>query len=273
MGNELSKALGVPAILTNKAGGGGAVGAEYVARAEPDGYTVLACEDNAFNILPFLTPGLHYKLSDFIPLCKYATSSNLILVRKGSPFKSLADIIADAKKNPGTLTYGIAAVGTQGQLSVEVIKLQTGIDIAYLAYKSGGEVMTSLLGGHVNFACTGLSPAVGLLRSGDLRALASIFGKISGFPNVPTMEELGYPKATFGVWIGYYLPKGTPQPIVEKLAAVFEKAMKNPNPVVMKNLEASGLVLDYQDGTSTAKLLSEDIKIYEDVLRKANIIK
>lgn len=271
MGNELSKALGVPAILTNKAGGGGAVGTEYVAGVKPDGYTVLAAPIGVFSILPFLTPGIHYKLSDFIPLCKYANSPNLILVRKDSPYRTFADIIADAKKNPGKLNCATAGMGTAAQFSLEMIKIQAGVDIAHLPYKSGGEVITSLMGGQVDFASQGLPSALGLMKSGDLRALASTYGKVGGFPAVPTMAELGYPKATLGVWVGYFLPKATPKPIATKLAAIFEKAMKNP--VVKKNLEDSGQILDYQDGLSFAKFIPQENQMLEEVARKAKLIK
>ncbi len=194
----------------------------------------------------------------------------LIVVRKNSPYKSFADIIADAKQSPGQVTGATVGAGTQSQFVVDLIKIHAGVDISSLPYKSGGEVMTSLLGGQVNFACTGLPPSIGLLKTGDLRALASTYGKISGFPNISTVAELGYPKATLGVSVGYYLPKGTPQPIVKKMAASFEKAMKNP--VVKKGLEDSGQVLDYQDGTSLAKFMLEENKMFEDVLRKAKLI-
>ncbi len=271
MGNELSKTLGVPAILTNRGGAGGAVGTEFVARAKPDGYSILAAPIGVFSILPFLTPGLHYKLADFIPLCKYANSPNLILVRKDSPYKSFADLIADAKKNPGKLTCATAGMGTAAQFSLEMIKIQAGVDIAHLPYKSGGEVITSLMGGQVDFASQGLPSALGLMKNGDLRALASSYGKINGFPAVPTMIELGYPKATLGVWVGYFLPKGTPKPIADKLAALIEKAMKSP--AVKKGLEDSGQVLDYQAGPAFAKFIPEENKMLEEVARKAKLIK
>ena len=271
MGDELSKTLGVPAILTNKGGAGGAVGTEYVARAKPDGYTVLAAPIGVFNILPFLTPDLHYKLSDFIPLCKYANSPNVILVKKDSPYKTFNDLIAGAKKNPGKLTCATAGMGTAAQFSLEIIKIQAGVDIAHLPYKSGGEVITSLLGGQVDMASQGLPSALGPMKSGDLRALGSTFGKIPGFPAVPTMEELGYPRAVLGVWVGYFLPAGTPKPIVDKVSSALEKAMKNPT--VVKNLENSGQVLDYQDAPAFSKFLAEEYKTLEDVAKKAKMIK
>lgn len=269
MGNDLTKALGVPVILTNKAGGGGAVGTEFAARAKPDGYTILAAPIGVFNILPFLTPNLSYKASDFVPLCKYAGTHNLILVKKSSPYKTLQDLIADAKKNPGKLTCASPGTATTSHIALELLKIQAGIDVAHLPYKSGGEVIPALLGGHVDFASQGLPSAMGLMKSGDLRALASTFGKIAGFPEIPSMEELGYPKPPFVVWVGYFLPKGTSKPIVDKLASVFKKTINNP--VVKKNLEDSGQTLDYQDGPAFGKFMAVEYNVLGDLLKKAKI--
>ncbi len=271
MSDDLSKSLGVPVMLTNKGGGGGATGTEYVARTKPDGYTILASPIGVFNILPFLTPNLHYKASDFIPLCKYAVTHNLILVRKASPYKTLADLVADAKQNPGKRTYASPGMATTSHIAMELLKIQAGIDISHLPYKSGGEVITSLLGGQVDFASQGLPSAMGLLRNGDLRALASSFGKIAGFPDIPSMEELGYPKPPFVVWVGYFLPKGTPAPIVDKLAAAFAKTIKNP--AVKKNLEDSGQMLDYQEGPAFAKFMAKEYTVLGDLLKKAKLVK
>lgn len=271
MGNELSKSLGVPVILTNKGGGGGAMGTESVAMAKPDGYTILAAPIGVFNILPFLTPNLHYKTSDFIPLCKYAGTHNLILVRNASPYKTLQDIVSDAKKNPGKLTCASPGTATTSHIALELLKIQAGVNISHLPYKSGGEVITSLLGGQVDFASQGLPSAMGLMRSGDLRALASTFGKIAGFPDIPSMEDLGYPKPPFVVWVGYFLPKGAPKPIVDKLASAFKKTITNP--AVKKNLEDSGQILDYQEGPAFARFMAEEYKVLEDLLKKAKITK
>ncbi|MFH1124921.1 MAG: tripartite tricarboxylate transporter substrate binding protein [Pseudomonadota bacterium] len=271
MGEELSKTLGVPAMLTNKGGGGGAVGTEFAANAKPDGYTVLAAPIGVFNILPFLTPNLRYKLSDFIPVCKYANSPNLIFVKKGSKYKTFNDILTDAKKNPGKLTCATAGMGTAAHFSLEMIKLQAGIDVAHLPYKSGAEVITSLMGGQVDFITQGLPPAVGLLKSGDLVGLASTLGKIPGFPNIPTMAELGYPRATLGVWVGYFLPKGVPTPVVNKLASAFEKAIKSP--AVKKGIEDTAQVLDYMDSADFAKFMAAEYAMLEEVAKKANLIK
>ncbi len=241
---------------------------EYVRNAKPDGYTVLAAPVIVFTILPLLSPGLHYKFSDFIPLCQYATSPNLVLVKKGSPFKRFEDLISYANKNPGKLNCASAGTGTATHFNLEMLKIQAGIDVGHLPFKSGGEANTSLLGGQVDFALNGFPPSVGLLKSGDLVALASTLGKVPGLTNVPTMNELGYPKASLGFVCGYYVPKGTPQPIVDKLASALAKAMKGPN--VEKNLENSGLTLEYRDGAVFGKFIAEEYRALEDVAKKPN---
>ncbi len=271
MGDPLSKTLGVPVILTNKGGAGGAVGTEYVGKSKPDGYTVLAAPIGVFSILPFMTPNLNYKFSDFIPLCKYSNSSSLFIVKKDSPFKDFQSLISYAKRNPGKLTCASAGIGTATHFSLEMINIQAGVDIAHLPYKSGAEVNTSVLGGHVDLAAQALAPAMGLLNSGDIRALVSTSGKIEAFPNIPTIAELGYPKATLGGWTGYFLPVKTPKPIIDKLASGFEKAIKNPT--VKKNLDNSGQVLDYQDSSTFTRFIIEEYKTLEEVARRAKIIK
>lgn len=270
---ELSRAMGAPVILTNKSGGGSAVGIEYVARAKPNGYTILATSVS-YNILRILNPDVHFKPADFIPLCKYTESPNVIVVRKDSPYKSFGDIIAAAKKNPGKVSGATVGAGTATQFTLDMIKLKAGVNIASLPYRSGGEVNISVLGGQVDFASTGFSPTMGLLKSGDLVALASTTGKgkIKGFPNVPTLEELGYPEVSLPIpWMGFFLPAGTPKPLVNKLTAIFAKAMKNQ--AVEKNLENAGQFVAYQDGATFAKFLGEEYRVLEDVARKTALIK
>ena len=121
MTDELSKSLGVSVMMTNKGGGSGAVGAEYVAGVKPDGYTIMVAPTILFTIHPLLIPNLHYKLSDFIPLCKYCSSPNLILVRKDSPFKTLEELVSFARKNPGKLKCGTVGVGTSAHFSLEAM--------------------------------------------------------------------------------------------------------------------------------------------------------
>jgi len=272
MSDELSKNLGVPVIATNKGGAGGVIAVEYVASAKPDGYTILIASNGQFNILPLLTPGIHYKHSDFVTLCKYFTSPNLVVVRKASPYKTFKDIISDAKRNPAKLTCATPGFGTPGHFALEMIKIQAGIDIGHLPYKSGGEVNTSLLGGQVDFANQGLPPAMGLLKSGDLRGLATItFERLQSFPDIPTMKELDYPKAILDVWFAFFLPKGTPKPVIDKLASVFEKTINSPG--VKTSMESQGNVVGYQEGSTFSKFITEESKMLEEVAKQAKLIK
>jgi tripartite-type tricarboxylate transporter receptor subunit TctC len=271
LGEDLSKSLGVSVIYTNKGGAGGAVGTEYAARAKPDGYTILAASGNVFTILPLLTQDLTYKLLDFIPLCKHSSNSNPVAVRNVSPFKSFEDLISFAKKNPGKLNCATAGFGTAAHYSLEMIKIEAGIDIVHLPVKGGGDVSTYLLGGNVDLTTSSSPTVIGLMKSGDFRALACTLGKIPGFPNIPTLAELGYPKASYGACVGYFLPKGTPKPIMDKLASAFEKVIKNPT--VVKNLENTGQNLDYMDSPTFTKFLIEEYKVLEDVSKKAKLIK
>ncbi len=271
LGPELSRVLKVPVIITNKAGGGGAVGTEYAASARPDGYTILAAPI-AFSILPILNPAVHYKLSDFIPLCKYADAPNLIQVKRNSPLKSFGDLINYAKANPGKLTAGSSGVGTGGHFSLEMIKIQAGIDVSHLPYKSGGELLIGILGDQVDFAMNSYTATLGLMKSGELRALASTTGKkIPDLPNVPTIAELGYPKAITGSWTGFMIPKGVPKPVLNKLAAALEKAILSPT--VKKNLENAAQVIDYQDGPTFTKFLYDEHRAFEDIAKKAKLVK
>lgn len=272
MSYEFSKNLGVPVIVNNKAGAGGAIGTEYASRAKPDGYTILLAEPGSLIINLLLTPGLRYKLSDFIHLCKYFDTQNLVLVRKDSPFKSYGDLISYAKANPGKLTCGTSGFGQASHFMLEMIKIQAGLDIAHLPFKSGAEVNTALLSGAIDYAHNGLPPSIGLLKSGDLRALASnTFDKVPGFPDIPTLSELGYPKAVLITWFGFFLPKGTPKPIVDKLASVFEKVINNPT--VKQRVENQGVIVRYWDSPTFSKYITEQKKVLEDVARKAKMIK
>jgi tripartite-type tricarboxylate transporter receptor subunit TctC len=272
MTEELSKNLGVPVVVINRSGGGGAVGAQYVMSAEPDGYTVLASATGVFNIVPLLNPGLSYKLSDFIPLARYATSLDVILVRKDSPFEKFEDLVSYAKKNPGKLTCGDAGIGTASDFMLEMLKLEAGISFVNIPYKGGGELNTALMGGHIDFTTNGIAAVQGLVKSGQFRALAvNANERSANLPDVPSLKELGYGKSVLRIGVGYFLAKGTPKSNVDKLASDFERAIKSP--AVKKNLENLGIIVDYEDGPTFALSLADQYKVLEEVGKKAKLIK
>ncbi len=272
MTEELSKNLGVPVVVINRSGGGGAVGAQYVMGADPDGYTVLASATGVFNIVPLLNPGLSYKLSDFIPLARYASSLDVILVRKDSPFEKFEDLVSYAKKNPGKMTCGDPGIGTASDFMLEMLKLEAGISFVKIPYKGGGELNTALMGGHVDFITNGIAAVQGLVKSGQLRALViNANERTANLPDVPSLKELGYGKSVLRIGVGYLLPKGTPKANVDKLASVFERAIKSP--AVKKSLESLGIIVDYEDGPTFATSLADQYKVLEEVGKKAKLIK
>lgn len=268
--DELSKNLNAPVVVINKAGGGGALAAEFVRESKPDGYTVMAAPIGVFNILPLMTPNLKFKLVDFIPLCKFATSPNVIVVRKASPYNSLEDIIAAARKNPGKLSASSAGIGTAGHLNVELLNAEAKIEVIFIPVKSGAEITTQLLGGHLDFSPDGLPSAMPLIKSGDLKPLAITTTKrFPGLPDVPTIVEKGYPRAALGVWCGLFVPKGTPKIVGEKLIKAVKKAVENPT--VIKNYEKAGIMVDYAEGQEFIKFMDEERKVLKDIITKAKI--
>lgn len=272
MTEELSKTLGVPVVVINKSGGGGAVGANYVMSTDTVGHTVLASAVSVFNIVPLLNPGLNYKLSDFIPLARYANSPNLILVRKDSPFEKFEDLVSYAKKNPGKLTCGNAGIGTASHFALEMLKSEAGISFVNIPYKGGGELNTALLGSHVDFSTNGIAAVQSLVRSGQLRALAiNSYQRSANLPDVPSVKELGYARSVLRIGVGYFLPRGTPKANVDRLASVFEQVIKSPS--VKRTLENLGNAVDYEDGQTFAASLADEYKVLEEVGKKAKLIK
>src|SRR6266542_1604655 len=145
----LSSNLGVPVVLVNKAGGGGALGMDAVAKAKPDGYVLAATVRSTLTILPASQPDVPYKISDFTPIGTYAVDSQTVMVKTGAPWKTLEELVDHAKKNPGTLTYGSAGQGTNSFFTMELLKLAYGIDIGHVPFAGSGPVKNALLGGHV----------------------------------------------------------------------------------------------------------------------------
>ena len=221
--------------------------------------------------MPATQTKLPYKTSDFIPIARYATSPNLVLVRKGAPWKTLEELISDAKKNPGKLTCGSAGVATLTHFNLEMLKLEAGVDIRHVPFKGGAPVNTATLGGHVDLSANTLPTVHSLLKSGDLRGLAITSAKrLPEFPDIPTFAEKGYPEVSQGLWTGFFLPKGVEKSVLLKVSMVIEKTVKTPG--VVKKLEEIGYEFDYVDGDKFAQAIDKEFKTIVDVVKKANLV-
>ena len=267
---QLAANLGVPVVLVNKAGGGGAVGMDGVAKAKPDGYTLAATVRSTVTILPATQKDVTYKLGDFAVIGAFAYDSGVVLVKAGAPWKTLEELVDHAKKNPGKLTYGSAGIGTNSFFNMELLKQAYGIEMAHVPFGGSGPVKNAVLGGHVPVGAAALSAVLSVVRSGDVVALATSASKrLAAIPSTPTMAEKGHPEASLSTWMEIYAPAKTPKPIVDRVAAALDKTMKDP--AVIAAVEKAGLTVEYHDPAATLKLIERENDVVQRVAKKLSV--
>ena len=219
VGEKLSAALGQQVVVDNRGGGGGNIGTRTVARAAPDGYTLLLGHTGTISINPSLYANAGYDpRKDFACIGLIASMPVALIAHPNFPAKSVADVIALAKRDPGKLNIGTSAIGTGGYLCAELFKSMAGVDLQIVPYKGTAPLMNDLVGGHIPVAFGVLPPAISNIEVGNLRALAvTSLARFSLLPNVPTVAESGLPGFEAVLHYGLLAPKGTPAPVVERL--------------------------------------------------------
>ena len=266
----LQKELGVPIVLTTKGGAGGALGADFVAKAKADGYTVLATNNGALTIAPQLNPQITYKHQDFSPVCTFVADPAVITSKAKAPWRNLEELVDYAKKNPGTLNYGTPGMGTVAFFTMELFKMAYGLDIVPVHFQGTGPAKNAILGGHVDLASSGFGSLSPLIKSGDIIPLVTTASKrVAEFPNVPTMAEKGFPDATLNIWFGLLVPQKCPPPVAQRIALAMDKVMKDP--AIISQLEKSGLIVDYRESESMRKLLVEEYGTLAKVIQKTGM--
>ena len=236
---ELSKNLGQPVVIDFKPGGGTTIGADLVAKSQPDGYTmVMMLSAHAINAT--LLPKLPYDtVRDFAPITLAATLPLVVVVPAQSPVRTFQDLVAAARARPGKLTFASAGPGNTSHLSVEYLKSQLGLDMIHVPYKGSGPAIIGLLGGEVDFMFDSLSSSLPQIRGGKLRAIAMASARRSRIlPEVPTVAEQGVPGFDVSVWYSVLAAAATPAPIVQRLHAEFLRAMRAPE--VKEKIEGFG---------------------------------
>jgi len=224
---KVSETLGQTVIVENRPGAGGTIGAEHVAKAEPDGYTLLLGSVSNLAMASALYKSLPYDASrDFAPVALVAASPNIMVVNPAFPVHTLKDLIKLAKEKPGTINYASAGIGTSNHLTVELLKVMTGIDIVHVPFKGDTPAVTAVLANQVPMMFPTLPVALPYIKSGKLRAVAVSSAKRSKLlPDVPTVaESADLPRFAVSVWVGVVAPPKTPQPIVDKLNSAIRKA-------------------------------------------------
>ena len=229
----VGKALGQPIVIENKAGAGGNVGAELVARATPDGYTLLYGTNGTHAINASLYKSLNFDpVKDFIPVSRMTEIAAMLIVNPKVPVTSTAELIKYARANPGKLNFASAGNGTTSHLAGELFKTQAGIDIVHIPYRGGALAMTDLIGGQVEMMIEVMPNAYPQVREGRVRGIAvSTAKRFPGAPEIPTIAESGLPGFEASAWDGIFVPAGTPMPIVQRLNAAIHQALDDPEVV------------------------------------------
>jgi len=267
---KMSALLGVPVVVVNKTGGGGALGSDYVAKARPDGYTVYSATNSVLTISPVVVKDLPYRMADFAPIGSYIADLGVITSRPNAPWKTLEEFVDYARKNPGKLNYGSAGLGTVSFFTMELFKLSYGLDIAHVPFQGTGPAKNAILGGHVTLASSGFGSFAPLFRSGDLVPLVTTANKrVPAFPNVPTMAEKGFPEASMNIWMGLYVPAKTPRTAADVLMKALAQAMKDQ--AVIAAVEKAGMQVDYREPAETQKLLETETASVRKVAEKLGI--
>jgi tripartite-type tricarboxylate transporter receptor subunit TctC len=226
---QLAPQLGQPIVVENRGGAGGTLGTAAVAKAEPDGYTLLA-HSNAFSVAPALYSNLPYDtLNDFEPVMPFGNLSAALVVAPSKGFKTIQEMVAAAKAKPGTFNFASVGVGSGTHLSAEKFKLSAGFDAVHIPFRGGPEALTEVVAGRVEFYFCPVGTALPFIRDGRLVALVvNSAARDPELPDVPTVAEAGYKAAEFPIWIGMLAPAKTPRPIVDKLNAETAKAVMSP---------------------------------------------
>ncbi len=270
---DLSKDLKVPVNIVNRAGGAGIQGTSYVARAKKDGYTLLQGSATYLVVMPIISIEATYDpIKDFIPLGFFVSVPSIFDVRSDSPFKNLHDLIEYARKNPGKLKNGAGGLGTVSYFNLEVLCAKNNITITTIPFKSGGEALPAILGGHVDMVAGTLTTEAPQIKAGKLRGLA-ITSKTRhpDFPEIPTTAELGYPYVNLSTWQGVFAPAGTPLAVVNTLVPTLERIFKNPE-IVQRALKA-GYVPDYKGPEEFRKFIESEIAAVEKIAKDIKMIK
>jgi tripartite-type tricarboxylate transporter receptor subunit TctC len=271
MSEEMAKSLGASFVIENKPGGGGNIAMQEVARADPDGYTLIIGHVGSLAMNPYMYERLPYDVDkDFAAVSLLAIVPNIFVVYHEVPAKDLREFVALAKAKPGQINYGSAGNGSAGHLAMEYLKQVTGMDLQHVPYKGTGPNITDLIAGRTQATSAGTPPLMPHVRSGKLRVIAVGTSKrLHSIPEVATVAEQGYPGFETSQWYGLNAPAKTPEPIVRRLAEAAAKAAKSP--LVAERFKSDDAEPVGSTPQEYAAFIKKEQERWSKVVRAANI--
>jgi tripartite-type tricarboxylate transporter receptor subunit TctC len=273
IGERLSKVLNQTVIIDNKSGAGGAIGSTFVAKAKPDGYTLVVTSQSSHVANPAFSPNLPYDaVKDFAPITLIERLPNVLLVNASLPVTNLAEFVAYAKKNPGKLNYASSGNGSMLQLNMELLKSQYGIFLTHIPYRAAGTSLTDLMAGQVHAMFTNIQASnVGYVNQGKLRALAVASpGRSEVLPQVPTFGELKQPELNMTSWTGLAAPAGTPDAIIEQIYAAMRTVLQDPATIAAWKRRGS-IAPEAVSPAEYRQEISNRIEFYKKIIKTNNL--
>jgi tripartite-type tricarboxylate transporter receptor subunit TctC len=268
---RLSEALGHPVLVENRAGAGGMIGLDAVAKAAPDGHTMAIGALGPLAMNPALYPKTPFDpVRDFAPVSLLATGPVVIAVHPSVPARSVKELIDLARKNPGKLNFGSPGVGTSPHLTGELVRLLTKTDMVHVPYKGNAEALTDLISGRVSIVYTGVPPVVPLARAGRVRLIATTGReRIPGLPDVPTISEAGLPGAQVLIWYGVVAPAATPREVIARVNREIVRIMQTPE--LKERFAQQGIDPETSTPEQFGKLIAEEYARWTKVIRASGI--
>jgi tripartite-type tricarboxylate transporter receptor subunit TctC len=268
---DMGRTLGQNVVVENVAGASGAVGTRQVAKAEPDGYTIVFGNNQTHGNNMFLLTNPGYDaVKDFAPLAGVGAFEHLFVVPKDSPARSVADLVAIAKKDPGKLNYGSTGLGSGSHLATELFMVRTGIKMTHVPFRGAAPLVQELMGGRIDVSNSTLPSVLGQVQSGDIRAIGLASAQRTAvLPDVPTLREQGISGADAESWAAFFAPAGTQKPVLDKLSATILAGLKKPE--VRDRIAKLGFSLNLRDPEAFKPYLAQEIQTWADIIKTAGI--
>jgi tripartite-type tricarboxylate transporter receptor subunit TctC len=272
MAEELARGLGVPVLAVNRPGAGGAVGAASVVQAKKDGQTILFAQNSALTFRPAVDPqSVSYDAQkDLVPLGISSRTPSVLVVRSDAPYRSFAEFIDYAKKNPGQVRVGHPGVGSVGEFCILLVNALASVDLVPVPHTGAAPAVTALRGGHIEGVVLALGALGSHIKAGTLRGLATS-NRVAEYADIPTLKEIGYREELFGIWFSYLAPAGITDDARKALVGAIEQAVKAP--AVAAKLAPLGILQAYASPEAQAVEMRDEFQRVAEMAKKAGLTK